>query len=163
MDIKSVVTESIAMGKRDELSYFILDLPQALISKSNFRRGNSSLQWKRYAKFEKDLALEISIKLPKEWDLGNRELAVDKRPKIISVIYAVSLTDTSNYSKSILDACEGVVYHNDASVAYTSSIGKRSRIGERIIVAFAQVKAGTNIEEVVKKAKELEVKVLEVI
>ena len=163
MDSKSIVAENEIASKGDELEYFILDLPQTLISKSNFRRGNSSLQWKRYAKFEKDLALEISIKIPKDWDLGSRDLAVDKRPKIISVIYAVSLTDTSNYSKSILDACEGLVYHNDASVAYTSSMGKRSRIGERIIVAFAQVKSGTNIKEIVKKAKELELKVLEII
>jgi Holliday junction resolvase RusA-like endonuclease len=163
MESKSVVSRGTSKSKEEDLNYFLLDLPQSMISKSNFRRGNSSIQWKKYAKFEKDLALEISIKLPKKWDLGSRELSVEKRPKIISVIYAVSLTDTSNYSKSILDACEGVVYHNDASVAYTSAIGKRGRVGERIIVAFAQVPAGTGVDEIVGKAKELELKVLEII
>ena len=146
-----------------DLDYFILDLPQKLISKSNFRLGSDYKKWEKYAKFERELALEVKLSLPKNWFLGDKEKSISLRPGVISVIYAVSMTDTANFSKSILDACEDIVYYNDASVIYTSSIGKRSSKEERLILAFAQVDPEAKIQDVVDIAYCLENKILEIL
>lgn len=145
-----------------EIKYFVLDLDQSLISKSNYRRGISGKQWRKYADFEKDLALEVSMNLPKDWSLGEIGDPIELRPKVISVIFAVSLVDTSNFSKSILDACEKIVYHNDASVVYSSAIGERKRLNQKIVIGFAQLPPGSSIENAVQHARILEEQVLKI-
>ena len=129
----------------------LLTLPNKVQSKSNYRRGRN---WTAFSKYERDLAIEVKAKTPENWDIGSYKDKISKRPKIVIQILAESLLDAGNLSKSILDALEGVLYHNDASVAAVTCTGVRSRDGVTIL-AVARLKPDSNINEVQYAVREL--------
>lgn len=91
--------------------------PGPVRSKSNFRRyERKGRSWGEYQMFERDCAFAVTAAVPPDWDLGDKSKALAKRPIVVSAIYATTTLDAGNVPKSVLDACEGIVYHNDASV-----------------------------------------------
>ena len=138
---------------------FWIKIEDTIKSKSNYRRGNNKVQnWLPYRKFENDLSFIISTKLPSNWEIGNREQSLKERPIIVAVIIAQSNLDSSNISKSILDACEGLVYLNDASVKATITITEKplkKNQDNKTIVAFALLDNEATLEEQVKASTAL--------
>lgn len=126
---------------------FVVDLDDRLRSKSNFRRSSGARrsEWSEFRRFEQDTALVISQALPPTWDLGDREAPLASRPVVVAVIAARSLLDAANFSKSVLDAAQDVVFHNDASVAGTASLGVRARDDQRARIAFARLDPGASL------------------
>jgi hypothetical protein len=63
--------------------------------------------------------------------------------------------DTANFSKSVLDAAQGILFASDASVLGTSSLGVRAK-GEQVsMLAFAQLTPGSGLPEVAAALCEL--------
>jgi len=123
---------------------FLVRAGLPLRSKSNFRRhhaGGGKATWGDTRDFERSLGLLLRGLRPAGWVVGERGQPVAARPVIVAVIGARSSLDVANYSKSVLDAGEGVLYVSDASVLAVGSIGTRGR-GEETLVAFAQLAAG---------------------
>lgn len=125
---------------------FYAELPTALHSKSNHRHGAKS-GWATLRNFEIITGMTLANSLPEGWDLGDPTDPVAARPAVVMVILAQSMLDTSNFSKSVADAAEGVVVHNDASITATSSLGIRAQKNPRAAVAFAQLPAGSSLTE----------------
>ncbi|MFM7089095.1 MAG: RusA family crossover junction endodeoxyribonuclease [Candidatus Paceibacterota bacterium] len=137
---------------------FVIKLDSQLKSKSNFRRGSN---WSKYVKYEKDLALTIKEVLPYTWDLGSRDNTINERPKVVIQIVAESLIDTGNLSKSVLDALEGVLYHNDASVVAVASMSIRKKKGYTYI-GVARLRPDASFEEVQNAVRELNIRCTDV-
>lgn len=116
------------------------ELPH-LRSKSNFRRGGASRNWSRLQGFEDELAITARSVRPLEWPLGDAAKPVSARPGIVAVVFAQTLLDTGNVSKSLYDALEGVLYHTDASIRAELVVTERVREG-RSVAAFAACHAG---------------------
>lgn len=116
---------------------FTFLIPVPIRSKSNFRRSGGGSEWKTFKKFEEDVKFLAARALPQDWDCGDKSKALKLRPVVLNHIYAVSSLDTANLSKSLLDACEGVVFHTDASVRGLSAISKRSSKDSWGLVSFA--------------------------
>lgn len=134
------------------LEAFWLDLGFPLLSKSNFRRGqarSAGAGWKAGQQFERSVAFAARSVLPDTWELGPRDASVAQRPVIVVQIFAETLLDSGNLAKSVHDALEGVVFHNDASVAYSGSLSRRARSGQRSFVAVARLAPGATSEEIV--------------
>lgn len=87
---------------------------------------------------------------PSAWQVGDAGLPLDQRPLVVSYIRGRSNVDVANYSKSILDACQGVLYVSDASVQSCMATGVRGT-STSFMLAFAQVAAGSG-PEVLEKA-----------
>lgn len=121
-----------------------------LKSKSNFRRGNQkgTKGWGSLRQFEHTISTTAKLACPESWEIGDNSAPVATRPMIISVVIARSLLDAGNFSKSLLDACEGVVFHTDASVVASTAIAKRGRISQGCIVGFARLEPGSEMEEI---------------
>lgn len=117
---------------------FALDVPMALLSKSNdrrFRRGSASTRHD-FASFGAALGWSVRAARPAGWILGDPSEPLASRPSVIVVITARSLLDAGNFSKSVLDGLEGVLFWNDASVRATASVAERGRSGSfRLAVA----------------------------
>ena len=129
--------------------------PQAqLRSKSNFRRVKKSSSgagdWGSLKRFEQTISTTARIARPSTWKIGNNNEAVSVRPMIVSVVVAKSMLDAGNFSKSVLDACEGVVFHTDASVVASTGVSERGRIGQRCVIGFARLAPGSSLENVAK-------------
>lgn len=123
---------------------FSVLLPEPMRSKSNFRRHNrgkspttAASSWESSRQFERSIALSILASRPDEWLLGTPEQALADRPTVAAFIAARSVVDVGNFPKSVLDACEGVLYVNDASVLSVLAQGARGH-GDQILLAFAQ-------------------------
>ena len=137
---------------------FWVSLPMAIKSKSNFRRGSAGQnrgEWTRQRNFSDDVSVLVRAQLPDGWDMGSRDKAVATRPKVVFVVFARSMLDAGNFSKSLLDACEGVVYINDASVVHPGAFSERSRTDQHAIIGFARLACDAEISEVVTAANEL--------
>lgn len=135
---------------------FWADLGMPLRSKSNFRRGGANKdEWARHRRFEADVATVLRVSVPLTWEIGSASDPVAARPVVVSVIMAVSLLDAGNFSKSVLDAAEHTVFHNDASVAYTGSLSVRSASDQNTVVAFARLNPGVSTNEILDAADHL--------
>lgn len=127
----------------------------ALRSKSNFRRGyRPGENWPAFRRFEQDLGLLLQSALPEGWDLGPDGGPVAARPAVLTVVCASSLLDVPNYPKSVTDAAEGVVFHTDASVAFSGCVGVRSS-QPGLLVAFARLPAATPFPQIVDASAQL--------
>jgi hypothetical protein len=132
-----------------------VDLP--FRSKSNFRRVSSSdrSDWARQRKFEDDLRLVVAASLPEGWETGTADEPLAKRPVVVAVICARTLLDAANLSKSVIDACEGLVYINDASVAAVTTLAERTGIEHGGEVAFCRLGPGASPQDALTAAAEL--------
>jgi hypothetical protein len=115
----------------------------ALRSKSNFRRRRRSAEWSEYRTFEADLRAALTAACPDGWDPGDPAVPVAARPVVVSVVWARTLVDTGNLSKSVNDSAEGTLYHTDATVRAEATLTDRVRPRAPWFVAgFAQLGAG---------------------
>jgi hypothetical protein len=76
----------------------------------------------------------------------------------VAVIISQSNLDSSNISKSILDACEGLVYLNDASVKATITITEKplkKNQDNKTILAFASLPPESSLEDQITAATAL--------
>lgn len=138
---------------------FVFDVPLELRSKSNFRRhqGNAGRgAWKAFKDFEANLALLARQARPLGWELGDAERPLPTRPVVVAFVFARSTLDAANLSKSVLDACEGVVFHNDASVRYCATLGVRTRSDSGGLVAFARLAPDADAHATLRAAWALE-------
>lgn len=133
-------------------SAFWVQVPFPLRSKSNFRRGRQAegRQWSSLRSFETALATLATAARPSSWDEGDASLPVGQRPAVLVCIVARSLIDTANFSKSVLDACEGVLFATDASVLGVSSLGIRARSDQECVVGFAQVDGAASLDDLTR-------------
>jgi hypothetical protein len=140
---------------------FVVELDQ-LRSKSNFRRsrGTSGQEWASLRRYEEGVALTLRAVRPGSWDTGEPGLSVSQRPGVIVVIYARTLLDAGNLSKSLLDAAQGVLYVTDASVRAVTEFTERTKIDQRAWAGFAQVPAGASLSRVAEVNAELSTAVL---
>lgn len=122
-------------------------------SKSNFRRSATS-KWSDVSAFESEVGILARQSRPAEWVVDDQEKLAD-RPVVVAVISAVTMLDAGNLSKSILDGAEGVLYRNDASVVLVMEHAERSKSGQKAVIAFAQLPAGSSKEELAQVAAEL--------
>lgn len=105
-----------------ETKRFYVKIPFDIKSKSNYRHSRKNRgKWEALANFEMLIRHLLKQNIPEEWDLGNKAVAVSERPIIAMVVSAKSRLDAANFSKSIADAAEGLIYHNDKSVRYPLS------------------------------------------
>jgi hypothetical protein len=136
------------------LAAFWVLLPIQLRSKSNFRRGTHR-RWGTYRGFEEELAVEMRRFLPDGWITEEPNSPLPTRPRYASVIAARSVIDAGNFSKSVLDACEGVVFTNDAQVQVTTALADRSKKEPYVLVAFAQLAPSTPCHEAARAVSSL--------
>lgn len=121
---------------------FVLRAGMPLRSKSNFRRsrrgsgGNET--WELSKAFEESLGWLVRAARPAAWVLGDRDAVLAERPVVVAAIAARSRIDVANFSKSVLDACEGVLYVTDASVLGVVCLGERG-VGDDTLLGFAQL------------------------
>lgn len=96
------------MDKKLETDILLIRIDSKIVSKSNFRKGKDS--WKRFKEFEKLIAASVINKIRKE------NYLIDRNKFCGVVLLANSRIDVGNYSKSVLDALEGIIYENDNQV-----------------------------------------------
>jgi hypothetical protein len=122
---------------------FVLRAPLRLRSKSNFRRSRQGADsdWQDSRTFERDLALLVRHHRPAGWDCGDPARPLAERPVVVAFIAARSTIDVANFSKSVLDALEGVLYVSDASVLAVGSVGSRGRDAS-VTLGFVELPAG---------------------
>ena len=137
------------------LSAFYLHIPFALKSKSNFRRSSNSKIWDQEKSFSRDISILAANARPSAWPLGDINDSLSQRPIIIATVFAVSTLDTANLSKSILDAMETVVYHNDAQVRCISAVSTRSRTNQQGGVAVAALHSESSLATIIEAAAKL--------
>ena len=138
-------------------SGFWIDVPFPLRSKSNYRRGQASAgrEWKAVQAFEEAVGLLARSQLPSGWVIGNDTLPVSGRPAVLVCIVARSMLDAANFSKSVLDACERVVFTSDASVLGVVSLGIRVKADQRAVVGFAQTSVQPKLVRLAELSGEL--------
>ena len=134
---------------------FAVRLGFPLKSKSNFRRSRSKSVWAPYADFEIDTARVVASERPSTWVLPEATVPFKERPLVIAAIVAVSALDAANFSKSLLDALEGVLFVSDASVVGVSSVGVRSRVEQDALLGFAQLPAGASVSDIAQLLSKL--------
>lgn len=136
---------------------FCVRMPFAVASKSNFRRhragSSGSGGWARQRSFEAALNALLRCACPSGWELGPATpAAVATRPVVVALIAAETLLDAANLPKSVTDAAEGVLYHNDASVRAVVPVVLARRAGDVAFVAFARLAPGAQVREIVDAA-----------
>jgi hypothetical protein len=109
-------------------------------SKSNFRRSGTARAWNQIRSFEDEVAIRARAARPEGWPLGDSADELAKRPRLVAVLVSETLIDAGNATKSIFDALEGVLYHNDASIRAELVVTHRVRQG-RSFLAFAVCEA----------------------
>ena len=143
-------------GPWDQAFWF--EVPCAMRSKSNARRGggaSSRAAWRDLSAYEVAVRRAAEVHLPAGWVIGDAKLAVRFRPQVVSFIYARSLIDAANFSKSTLDSVEGVVYVTDAAVRHSAALGERARANPEVIVAFARLRPDATAAELLAAAAAL--------
>jgi Holliday junction resolvase RusA-like endonuclease len=120
-------------------SAFCFPIPDGVQSKSNFRRQRRGGDWGRLSRFEDLVATYARAARPTGWVLGDPDLPVAKRPGVVAVVWARTMLDAGNLSKSVLDALEGVVYVNDNAVRAVVELAERGRSDQSAVVALAQL------------------------
>lgn len=102
------------MGNNLETDIIIIEIESKIVSKSNYRKGKDS--WRRFKEFEKLIAVTVMNKI------RNENYIINKNYFCGVVLLANSRIDVGNYSKSVLDALEGILYKNDKQVKICISI-----------------------------------------
>ena len=147
------------------LSAFVFEVPYPVRSKSNARRyrtktGTRRTQAERAAaKAEKQFTSQTRelarFARPGSWELGPPPPAsVSQRPVVVSSVIAHTLLDATNVPKSLLDACEKVIYHTDATVRGASQLTVRAD-GAGALVGFAQLAPGADVISIQRASLEL--------
>lgn len=139
---------------------FYTEVPGRVSSKSNARRYSRSEAERAAARRQKAYAATVrtivEARLPAGWDLGPPPPApVADRPSVVCVLVAATTLDAPNVPKTLLDACEGLVYHTDAAVGASAQITSRRGTGQRLVVAFAQLGPGASPAELADALTEL--------
>lgn len=78
---------------------------------------------------------------------GDAKAPVKERPTVVIAVAATSMLDSSNFTKSLADAMEGVLVHNDASIAANASISVRSKKDQRCGVGIALLPASASLTD----------------
>lgn len=123
---------------------FSVLLPK-MVSKSNYRRGDA-VKWRKNVAFERECALLLRATMPESWSLGDARDSLVERPRVVVAIAAVTLLDAGNISKSLLDAAEGVLYINDASVWAVTQVVSRKKVDQKTAACFIHVPAGSDLD-----------------
>lgn len=125
-------------------SAFAFEVPGPLLSKSNFRRGGVSagFSWQSLSRFEQSVAAVARQARPPSWVTPDAGISLSRRSPVVSVVVARSLLDVGNFHKSLLDACEGVVFVSDAEVRAVLAVGDRARSDQWAWAGFAQCAPG---------------------
>lgn len=142
-------------GDKPWLSSFTVELPVKLQSKSNFRTGKgSSKRWAGLQAFEMVVANKVREAIPDDWDMGDKNKPISERPIVIMIISATSNYDAANFSKSVADAVEGIVYWNDKSLRYPVA---ESRTDKHVngVLSFALMAPGSPVSECRRAVGEL--------
>lgn len=129
---------------------FFVDVPVPLVSKSNarrYRRGSAPVR--SDSSFESSVGLIVRSVRPAGWDAGDPSDALADRPSLVVVISARSLLDAGNFSKSVLDALEGVLYVNDASVRSVCCFAERGR-SDGFRLAAARLDGSASLKELAR-------------
>ena len=129
---------------------FVVQTGFALKSKSNFRRykgGRNAYLWRSLTDFEKALGALLTNHLPLTWELA-ADKPVDERPVVLAVIIGRTTHDAANLSKSVLDAAQGVVVANDATIRFVSESSIRTKKGQSGIIAFAALPPKTPLHQI---------------
>jgi Holliday junction resolvase RusA-like endonuclease len=129
----SVVGGSIEVSGAYGAMWF--EAPQ-LRSKSNFRRSGNGTKWNQIRSFEDDVAIRARSVRPADWMMGDANAELKDRPVVVAALFADTLIDTGNATKSLFDALEGVLYCNDASIRAEIVVTRRVRQGPSYL-AFA--------------------------
>ena len=141
-------------GPWDDAFWFAL--PAGVQSKSNFRREHKSRAWSDLTLFESEVRSCARAHLPAGWDLGAQDTKkVAERPGIVVVIYAVSLLDTGNLDKSVLDALERVCFYTDASVRSITCLSERRRTDQHAAVAVARLAPAADLAAIIRATSAL--------
>ena len=128
----------MSLHQPETLSYPVTTVKSGQVkSKSNFRRSGKS-KWSEIASFEYELAHLIRQARPSDWQTDEQKKVSD-RPKVVAVIIARTMLDAGNLSKSVLDAAEGVLFQNDASVSLVMEYADRGRDDQQAIISFIQL------------------------
>lgn len=115
---------------------FMVEVPLELLSKSNarrYRRGGAPSR--DNGSFETSLGWLVRAARPDGWVVGDASVPLSKRPAVVVAVSARSLLDAGNFSKSVLDALEGVLFVNDASVRAVVSLAERGRSSSFVLAA----------------------------
>ena len=124
------------------------ELPFAVRSKSNYRQGAES-DWAAQKQFTADVAGEARIARPGDWPVCDPDVRLDKRPQVVAFLWARTLIDAGNLSKSILDACESILYVNDAQCRHVGQLVERAGTNQRGICGFALLTPGASDLDVI--------------
>ena len=143
---------------------FFVEVPGRVSSKSNARRYRGSAKVshteraaaRRQRAYADLVGMVVRAKLPRSWDLGPPPPApVASRPTVACVLVAATTLDATNVPKTLLDACEGLVFHTDASVRAASQITVRRADDQRLLVGFALLAADADPVELAAATTEL--------
>ena len=119
--VENISKQESSMLKKASDEIIVLEIPLKVISKSNYRHKGSST-WQRFKGFEEELIMLVRASLPKEWKGSSNE-------KYYGItIIANSKIDAGNFSKSILDALEGLLYDDDCDVKVVVSVNSNYQI-----------------------------------
>jgi len=119
---------------------FVVGISGVVRSKSNYRRGGrrrSRQRWSQVSEFEERTRRAFEKARPGSWPDPDPALPVNRRPQVVSVCYARAILDTSNLTKSILDAAEGILYANDSVVRGEYSQVERGGKNQLLVCGFA--------------------------
>lgn len=134
-------------------SAFCVELPAKLRSKSNYRKGQKG--WAALATFEAVAGATFAQAKPEAWDIGDKSKPLKDRPTAVLVVAATSLVDSTNFTKSVADAMEGVLVVNDASVTASATLAQRAKKEQRCMVALAQLPPRATMQEQSEALQEL--------
>lgn len=127
----------------------ILGFKFPLLSKSNFRnhqKNKYQKNWSEFKHFNTLVTLSLKQYVPDNWVIPSGDTPVNKRPVVVCSIWAKTLLDAANLSKSAVDCTEGVLTFNDAEVQFISQISQRSNSDQRFILGFSQLPAGATLQ-----------------
>ena len=112
-------------------------------SKSNYRHDrNSRAKWATVEAYEAQVRADVRRARPTGWGQGNPEVPVPGRPRVVVALAARTMLDIGNVSKSVLDACQGVLYVSDAQVGAAGEFGTRTACDPGLFAAFALLPVG---------------------
>lgn len=95
----------------NHIKFFSFEVDEKMSSKSNYRQDGIK-NWKKIKEFEDYVSLICKLKRSKDF----LNIYENKNVRYAIIIESTSKIDVGNYSKSILDSLEGVIYNNDKEV-----------------------------------------------
>jgi hypothetical protein len=134
---------------------FCFPIPDGVRSKSNFRRQRSGTEWGKLSRFEDLVATYARAARPAHWVVGDGSVPVAQRPGVVAVVWARTLLDAGNLSKSVLDSLQDIVYVNDNAVRAVVELAERGRSDQVAVVALAQVPADADAGNVAETTMSL--------